>query len=320
MTAMNMTKLIKPLLARDVNETKLKFPCYLTPKIDGSFAFVQNSLLYARSLKQHENKHVTAQYSNPLFEGLRGELIAGFDPTAKDLCRNSSKALRTIEGKPETSLWCFDYVTPDTVNLSWLERQKLLLDKVQQLRVLGYEDIGYIEPVKIHNLDEYINARNHFMNQGYEGVVVRNPDSKHKEGRSSEVKADLWRWKPWATAEIKVTRLGEEQKNNNEAKTNELGHTERSTHKDNLEGKNTLGYIVGTLLEPLKDFAGDIVATAGTELTIATGNLTEKECKYYWDNPDEMLGMIVEFEYMSFGLKEKPRFAQFRRIRSEKDL
>lgn len=315
-----MTKLIRPLLARDVNEDKMKFPCYLTPKIDGSFAFVQNALLYARSLKHHENKYVTKQYSNPLFEGLRGELIAGNDPTAKDLCRNSSKSLRTIEGEPETSLWCFDYVTPDTVNLTWLERQELLLNKVSQLRAIGYEDIGYIEPVKIHNLDEYINTRNHFMNLGYEGVVVRNPNSKHKEGRSSEVKADLWRWKPYASAEIKVTKLGEELKNNNEATKNELGNTKRSSHKDNLEGKNTLGYIVGTLLADLKDFAGVVVAVAGTEITIATGSLTEKECKHYWDNPDELMDMIVEFEYMSFGLKEKPRFAQFKKIRSIVDM
>lgn len=315
-----MSKLIKPLLARDVNEAKLKFPCYVTPKIDGSFAFVQHDLLYARSLKHHENKYVTQQYSNALFDGLRGELVAGFDPTAKDLCRNTSKVLRTIEGTPETSLWCFDYVTHETVNLSWLERQQQLLLKVHLLRESGWKNIFYIQPTKVNSLEEYISVRNEFMQKGYEGIVVRNPDSKHKEGRSSEVKADLWRWKPWATAEIKVTRLGEEQKNNNEAKTNELGRTERSTHKDNLEGKNTLGYIVGTLLEPLKDFAGVVVADAGTELTIATGNLTEKECKYYWDNPTEIVNNIVEFEYMSFGLKEKPRFAQFRRIRSAVDL
>lgn len=315
-----MNKLIRPLLAKDIDEQKLKFPFYLSPKIDGSFAFVQNVLLYARSLKHHENKHVTKQYSNPLFEGLRGELIVGSDPTAKDLCRNTSSALRTIEGEPETSLWCFDYVTPDTVNLTWLERQKLLLEKVCQLRALGYEDIGYVEPVKIHSMEEYINARNHFMSLGYEGVIIRDPNSKHKEGRSSGVRADLWRWKPWTTTEIVVTQLGEEQKNNNKAKTNLLGRSERSMHKDNLEGKQTLGFIVGTLLEPLKDFAGEVIAPSGTEITIATGSLTEKECKYYWDNPDELLGQIVEFEYFSYGLKEKPRYAQFKRLRSKVDM
>jgi hypothetical protein len=144
--------------------------------------------------------------------------------------------------------------------------------------------------------------------------------SKHKEGRSSAVKPDLWRYKSWASAEIKVTRLVEELKNNNQAVKNELGQTERSSHKENLEGKATLGAIVGTLETPLLDSNGVQVAHLGTELTIATGSLTEKECKQLWDNPETIVGKLVEFEYMSFGLKEKPRFAQFKRIRSELDL
>lgn len=318
-----MTKLIKPLLARDVDESRLKFPCYITPKVDGSFAFVQNSLLYARSLKHHENKYVTQQYSNPLFEGLRGELIVGNDPTAKDLCRNTSSTLRRIEGTPETSLWCFDYVTHETVNLTWLERQKLLLEKVTYLRDIGYTNIFYIHPSKIMNLDEYFQVKDGIMDDDYEGCVIRNPDSKHKEGRSSEVRADLWRWKPEGSAEIRVTKLVEELKNNNEKQTNELGLTERSSHKDNLEGKQTLGAIVGELVTPVLDHNGSIVTTVGTEVTVGTGSLTEKECKELWDNPDMILDSIVEFTYCSFGLKDKPRFPRvtnFKRIRSEVDL
>ena len=69
-----MQELINPMLPKDVDEARLKFPSYgLTamPKIDGSFAFIQNSKLYARSQKHHENIYTTELYSNPLFEGLR---------------------------------------------------------------------------------------------------------------------------------------------------------------------------------------------------------------------------------------------------------
>lgn len=54
-----MKDVIKPMLARDVNEAKLKFPVVVSNKVDGSFAFIQNGKLLARSLKPHENKHVT---------------------------------------------------------------------------------------------------------------------------------------------------------------------------------------------------------------------------------------------------------------------
>lgn len=313
-------KVILPMLARDVQENKLKFPLTCTRKIDGVWAGIQNSKLFARSLKQFENKHVTEFYSNPCFEGLRGELIVGSVPNAPDLCRNTGSAVRTIAGSPETSLWCFDYITPSTEQKPYYERLKLLAERVEQLQSKGYTNIFMIDAYFASNLEEYLQFQKQFLQEGYEGIVVRTPDSKHKQGRSSSVKPELWRWKPYATAEIKVTRLVEEQTNKNQATINELGYTTRSSHKQNLEGSDTLGAIVGTLVTPLLDCFGKQVAEVGTELTIATGSLTAKELKQLWYNQDQLLGKLVTFEYMSFGLKDKPRFAQFKSIRDEVDL
>ena len=93
--------IIKPLLARDVDESKLKGLLAGMPKIDGSWGGIQEGKLFARSLKPHENKFTTEQFSKPEFEGLRGELILGSDPTAENLCVNTSSALRRIEGTPD---------------------------------------------------------------------------------------------------------------------------------------------------------------------------------------------------------------------------
>lgn len=311
---------IKVTLAKDTEDSKLKFPLCIQPKIDGSRGIVQESKLYARSLKQHENLHVTEQYSNSAFNGLDGELIVGDDPTAPDLCRNTSSALRTIQGTPVTTFWCFDYVTEQTMNLPYSERYKQLSDIVDYLNKQGYSFIRIVPNYEVDNLQEYHYLRDLFLDQGYEGCILRDMKSKYKQGRSSAVKPDLWRYKPYSTAEIKVTRLIEEMKNNNAAKVNELGRTERSSHKENLVGKQTLGAIEGTLVNDLLDYKGKVVAKVGTIITIGTGCLTEKECKYYWDNPEELLEHIVEFAYMSYGLKDNARFANFNRIRSERDM
>lgn len=311
---------IKVTLAKDTEDSKLKFPLYVQPKIDGSRGIVQEGKLYARSLKQHENLHVTSQYSNSVFNGLDGELIVGDDPTAPDLCRNTSSALRTIQGTPVTTFWCFDYVTEQTMNLPYSERYKQLSDIVDYLNKQGYSFIKIVPNYEVNNLQEYHYLRDLFLDQGYEGCILRDMKSKYKQGRSSSVKPDLWRYKPWSTAEIKVTRLIEEMKNNNAAKVNELGRTARSTHKENLTGKQTLGAIEGTLVNDLLDYKGKVVAKAGTIITIGTGCLTEKECKYYWGNPEELLEHIVELDYMSYGLKDNARFANFKRIRSERDM
>lgn len=315
-----MENTIKPMLARDVQEHKLKFPLICTRKIDGVWAGIQNNKLFARSLKQFENKYVTELYSNPDFEGLRGELIVGSVPNAPDLCRNTGSAVRTITGIPETSLWCFDYITPSTEQKPYHERLKLLAERVEQLQTKGYSNIFMIDAYLVASLEEYLQFQKQFLQEGYEGIVVRTPDSKHKQGRSSSVKPELWRFKPYATAEIKVTRLVEEQTNKNQATINELGYTTRSSHKQNLEGNDTLGAIVGLLVTPLLDCFGKQVADVGTELTIATGSLTAKELKHLWYNQDQLLGKLVTFEYMSFGLKDKPRFAQFKSIRDEVDM
>lgn len=315
-----MKTLIKPMLARDVNEQKLKFPIAVLPKIDGSWAAIQNGKLFARSLKPHENEYTTELYSNEEFEGLRGELIIGENPVAQGLCRNTSSALRTVNGEPFTTLWCFDFVTHDTAHLRYIDRMEKLEDKIKKLHNRGYDYVRMIDFRIAVSLENYISIRDEYLSLGYEGVVVRDLQAKHKECRSSAVNPELWRFKPYSSAELKVTRLVEEMKNNNEAKTNALGLTERSTHAENLEGKGTLGAIVGELVTPVLDYSGGTVTEVGSEVTISTGSLTAKECKEIWDNPCSLVGKVVEFEFMSYGLKEKPRFAAFKQIRSEVDL
>lgn len=315
--------LIKPMLARDVDETKLVFPSHgfiALCKVDGSFAFVQNAILYARSLKHHENIFTTNIYSNPDFEGLRGELIVGDNPIAEGLCRDTSSALRTIEGEPETSLWCFDYVTHDTKDLPYEERYDLLTNKVKSLNALGYAHIRVIEAYRVFNLEQYLALRSAFMQAGYEGLVLRDPKAKHKEGRSSAVKPELWRWKPYATAEIKVTRIEEGTTNLNEAIKNELGKTTRSTHKENLQPNGLVGTIVGELIADLKDYAGTVIAPKDTEINVSAGEMKAKDRKYYFENQHEIIEHIVEFSYMCYGLKDKPRFSVYKRIRSINDL
>lgn len=312
--------LIKVTLAKDVEESKLKFPLIIQPKIDAVRAIVQDGKLYARSLKQHENKFVTQQYSNHIFNGLDGEMILGDNPSAPDLCRNTSSALRTIEGEPVTTFWCFDYITEETKNLPYFERYEMMADKIIELNSQGYRFMDFVPSYSADNLAEYQYLRDVFLEQGYEGCIIRDPEAKYKQGRSSSVKPDLWRYKPWSTAEIIVTRLVEEMQNNNQAKVNELGRTERSTHKENLVGKGTLGAIVGTLYNDLLDYKGKVVATKGTEITIATGSLTEKEKLDLWNNPDKIIGQLCTFDYMSYGLKDNARFAQYKSLRSVNDM
>ena len=314
-----MQDLIKPLLAKDVVEDKLKFPLWLMPKIDGVYLLVQNGKAYGRSLKQHENKFITKQYSNHDFEGLRGELLAGDDPVAEGLVRATASACSTIEGEPSTTLWCFDYVTPETVDLSYAERYALLKNKVEELKE-KYDFIECIGYVTICNLEEYRTYLSCFMKNGFEGGIIRDPSLKHKEGRSSSVKPHLWRWKPWLDAEILVTSIEEGSTNTNEAGVNELGRTKRSFKQEGLVPNGQVANIIGVLLDDLKDYSGKIIMKKGSTCTVSPGELPVKDRKYYFENQSEIIGKIAKFRYFAYDLKDKPRYPTFVTLRSEIDL
>lgn len=314
-----MSDIIKPMLAKDINFDKLKFPAtglMLLPKIDGSFAFVQNSKLYARSLKQHENEFTTAKYSKPEYEGLRGELIAGCDPTAEGLCRDTSSALRTIKGEPVTSFHCFDYVTEETKDLPYNERYNILYEET----IFLDNCIRCVKAYYVYNLKEFYYYRDKFIQEGYEGVILRDPMAKHKDGRSSAVNPDLWRWKPWLDAEIIVTGITEGTTNLNEATINELGKTKRSSHKENKVPNGMLGNITGYLLEDLIDVSGKVIQNKGEQVTISAGDMKHTERKFYFDNPNEIIGKIAKFSYFAYGMKDTVRMPQFKTIRSERDM
>ena len=314
-----MPEFIKPLLAKDVAEDKLKFPLWLFCKIDGVYLLIQNGKAYGRSLKQHENKFITKQYSNPDFEGLRGELIAGDDPATEGLVRATASACSTIEGEPSTSLWCFDYVTPETVDLSYAERYALLKNKVEELKE-KYDFIECIGYVTACNLEEYHRYISFFMENGFEGAIIRDFSLKHKEGRSSSVKPHLWRWKPWLDAEILVTAIEEGSTNTNEAEVNELGRTKRSFKQEGLVPNGQVANIIGTLLDDLKDYSDKVIMKKGSTCTVSPGELPVKDRKYYFENQSEIIGKIAKFRYFAYDLKDKPRYPTFVTLRSEVDL
>lgn len=312
---------IKPLLAKDVDESGLYFPLITSTKIDGVFTLIQNGKALARSLKPHENKYITEFYSNPLFEGLRGELIVGDDPTAEGLVRETSSVSRRIEGQPETTFWVFDYVTEESKNLPYYIRLEKAKDIVADLLwIHGYTNFRIVPNDWCRSLEDYQLYKNDAMEQGYEGLIVRDPWLPHKEGRSSTKKIHLWRWKPWIDAEIKVTGITEGQTNQNEATTNELGRTKRSTHKENMQPNGLVGSIQGILLEDLVDCFGKVIKKKDEEVTISPGEMTAKEKKFYFENPDELVGKIAKFKYFAYGLKDTGRFMSFVCIRSERDM
>ena len=90
--------LVRPMLGVNVDLCKLKYPVYVSPKLDGVRAVITNDGVYSRSGKLIPNEYTQQLFKQ--FIGLDGELIVD-NPTASDVYRKtvSGSILATAQGR-----------------------------------------------------------------------------------------------------------------------------------------------------------------------------------------------------------------------------
>lgn len=299
--------MIKPMLASDWDESKVRFPIMVQPKIDGVRALNISGTLTGRSLKQHRNRHVTQMFSRPEFVGLDGEMIAGTNPTDSSLCRMTTSALSTIEGQPKVVWYLFDIVDlgPGT---NYITRYKKLQMRVEILRRdFGVKNVEVVPSYMIEGMSQLEEAEQYFVNLGYEGIMLRDPQGQYKSGRSTVREGGLLRVKRFVEEEAYVVRILEGQSNQNEAITNALGQTERSTHSENMIPNGMVGAL------ECKDIK------TGESIKVAAGCMTHDMRRHYFENQDQILGKVIRYKMFEHGRKDLPRFPTFQGIRMESD-
>ena len=85
-------KHVKPMLAGKATDEQISKlfdkvkEMYASPKLDGIRCMIQDGVALSRSLKPIRNEFIQSILSNPMFDGLDGEIISG-DPTANDVYR-----------------------------------------------------------------------------------------------------------------------------------------------------------------------------------------------------------------------------------------
>lgn len=296
--------MIKPHLACDADLSKLKFPILGLPKIDGVRGLHITGSMTGRSLKAHGNLHATEKYSNPLCEGLDGEFTFG-DIRSESLCRDTTSVMSRIQGTPDVQWNVFDCVLPEVLDKPYIERYGVAKCIVEDIPVSGIQMVPY---TVLNSIEEVEAMYEKCLNEGYEGLILRDPQGTHKSGRATTKVGAYLRMKPQSDKEALVLRLVEALENQNEAVVNALGRTERSSHKENKVGKGMVGMLVCKDLE------------TGIEIDVGAGKLTHEERTHYWNNPDEMVGHYIKYRSMDAGVKDKPRFARYICKRSESDM
>jgi len=280
---------------------KLVFPVIVQPKLDGIRACVVEGKLVSRSLKAIPNLHIRSLLEDPLYEGLDGELILG-DPTASDCYRKTNSAVMSSDGEPGLTYYVFDIWD----HLGGYESRH------HDLCNMPLPECAQIVPnTYAQNQAELDEIEATLINAGHEGGILRGPKSLYKFGRGTATKGDLIKLKRFVDSEAEVLDVIEELHNANEAITNELGRTARSSHKVNKQGKGTMGALLVTDMK------------TGVNFKVGTGFDAEERATIWQEfqaDRGSVVGSIIRYKSFPVGVKVAPRHPVFLGFRHPDDM
>lgn len=284
----------KPMLAKEADLKKLRFPLYAQDKIDGIRVVVKDGQVLTRSLKPVPNVEIQRYLARPEFEGLDGEIIVG-DPLDPECFNKSTSFVRKAgrTGQP----WAFHvFDLHNMPGASTTERMETLRTKVDGLS--DFTHIRMVPTLLVSSMEYLEDLEAEYVEQGGEGLILRNPNAPYKYGRSSPTDGACLKMKRFVDAEATIVGVYEEMHNGNEATTNALGRTERSSHAANKTGKGRLGGL---------EVVGLNGEFEGVDFRIGTGfNHALKE--FLWADREKLPGAVVKYKYVPIGSKDRPRF------------
>src|SRR6185436_5478038 len=301
-------KPLKPMLGATIERTELeallaKNYLLASYKLDGIRALVRGGVVLSRSLKPIPNAHVQKMFGLPQYEGFDGELIVGA-ANAPDVFRNTTSGVMSEDGYPSVTFHVFDLWNQPNAPLH--QRYAEIQRRVAQAQSVT----GCIVMVVQHRVKDMADVDKLFawaLATGFEGLVLRNPFGLYKFGRSTVKEAGLLKVKPFVDAEAEVVGVVEQMHNGNEAFTNAVGRTERSTAKAGKSGMGVLGALICRTPE-------------GVVFQIGTGfSLLERA--HLWLHQNKLcIGRTVKYKSLAIGVKDAPRHAVFLGWRDKRDM
>lgn len=288
------------MLASQANLMLIDYPAVVSPKIDGLRCVIMDGVPVSRSLKPIRNLHINQTLSGVPFI-LDGELIA-----AGGNFQQSTTAVMKSDAETPWEYHVFDVLSREwSEPLPFMERYRALKEIFETAALPS--QCKLLEHTVVHSREELEEVHRQHVADGFEGTMVRDPRGTYKFGRSTAKEGTLVKLKQFSDAEAKVIGFEELMHNDNEATTNALGHTERSTHKENKRPAGMLGAFV---LELIDD--PSITFKCGT-------GLTEDQRIQFWNERESLLGTLLKFKFFDHGIKSAPRHPVFLGFRDTDD-
>lgn len=289
----------KTMLAGKADPAKLKFPLLVSPKLDGVRVHVIDGVAVSRNLLPFKNPGIQKIFGHKKYNGLDGEFMVG-DPTDPAAFRMTG-VLNSLNGDVSNVVF---HVFDDFSNHHHKFENRLHDAHRRTMDIPQFTPVEHYAAADLHEVDA-LEAT--FLELGYEGAMLRDPNGPYKFGRSTTNEGYLLKLKRFEDGEAEIVMAEEKMHNANEKTLVRNGKAVRNTKK---EGKVATGVLGAVTVRDLK---------TGVEFSIGSG-FTDAERRSLWADPAALLRRIVKYQYFPTGSKDKPRFPTFKGFRDPGDM
>lgn len=307
----NIMKTFRPMLAPNqivkVEDMFTNHSCLLASyKYDGIRCIFKNGEMISRALKQFPNKQLWTRFMDLAMLSKNNDIILDGELYCPSISFNElSGIIRQLDYPLPNDLTfnCFDTIENELFNSRFSSRLQVLQDlKINSpyFNTIPHWSIFSVKEVE----DLFENA----LANGFEGLILRDPNGRYKFGRGTVKEGLIYKLKPFVTFDAKIIGVlqGTVVDPNAEKTINELGYSRTSKLKeDRLPSGRASDFVVLYERKELK-------------VSIA---MTNEEKEEIWKNKEKYIGKMIEYKGMKIGMKEDglPRHPVFLRFRTDKD-
>ncbi len=294
---------LKPMKAPSesvVDLASLRYPAFLSPKIDGMRALGKSSRLLSSSLSAFPNDHLNRMMSDFGLHGIDGEIVVG-EPYGQDVLRRTMSGITSQQGEPDFMLYAFDMWDSPA---GFRDRQVALQERIHNLTHRARSRVRVVPQVLVELPGEAAQLEDTWLEMGFEGAMYRSPDGRYKFGRCTWREANVLKIKRFEDAEAVLVGLDEAMANGNGLAPS----GRRSTHRAGLLGKGELGMLHAMDLR------------TGAAIRVGPGRLTKTERVAIFRDPDRFMKRIFTYKHFPHGRHEAARHPTFKCWRDPIDL
>lgn len=291
---------LRPMLATPADYSKIVYPVICQPKFDGIRCLVNDQGHgMSRTLKMIPNKYLQlrlwAIQHDVSLVGSDGEILTYTDGKVDPLNVVMSKVM-SEEGQFDFKYHMFDEYLMR--GLPYVQRHDVLDKRLKLLRtVQPNHNLAVVPNHYAHDEAQMTKFEAERVSEGWEGIILRDPQGTYKYGRSTKNEGLLLKVKRFSDLEAEVIGFDELMHNENEATEDARGLTKRTSHKENKVPGGKLGSLKCRLPN-------------GVEFDVGTGFDDEMRVMI-WQNQRYFLGSLAKIKHKDFGVNGRPMFPVF---------